>query len=145
MRRLALILTLGLAGHSAAMAQSPKTCGAASSSPDDVVQAQVDAYNAHDVDRFASCYADDVTLKSLAGDRPDVKGIEALKTTYKFLTTAPKEFGVEVVKRVVNGPIVVYLERVHGRAANSTAPTDSSVVYEVRNGKIVSAWFPPRQ
>jgi hypothetical protein len=141
------VVALGLIGHGLAAAQgaaSSKTCGAASSSPEDVVQAQVEAFNQHDLDRFANCYTDDAAVKWLGGDRPDTKGIDALKTGYQFLTSLPKERGVEIVKRVVSGPIVVDLERPHGLPPNAPPRPDSVVIYEVRKGKIVNVWFAPK-
>ena len=38
-------------------------CGK-STAPEAVVQTQVDAYNAHDLERFVQCYADDITTVS---------------------------------------------------------------------------------
>ncbi|KRE92475.1 hypothetical protein ASG87_00735 [Frateuria sp. Soil773] len=119
-------------------------CGTtdASSRPDQVVQAQVAAYNAHDIEAFAACYADDVSIVDLSGKRPEVKGQAALRKAFAFLDKAPRDFGVDIVKRVVNGPVVIDLEHPHGLPPGKHAP-DSLAVYEVRNGKIARLWFPP--
>ncbi|TBR36391.1 hypothetical protein EYV96_17060 [Dyella terrae] len=108
------------------------------------MQAQVEAYNAHDIDTFASCYAPDVTITDLSGKRPVVTGTEALKKAYAFLATMPKAFHVDIVQRVVNGPVVVDQEQVLGLPADKGKPR-ALAVYEVRNGKILHAWFPPRE
>jgi len=121
---------------------STMACGT-SNDPAQVVQAQVDAYNAHDIDAFAACYAENATLTDLSNKRPVVKGVPALKGTYAFLAKMPKEFHVEIVQRVVNGPIVIDKERVVGLPAGK-APFEAMAVYEVRDGKIVNAWFPPK-
>ncbi|KGI78063.1 nuclear transport factor 2 family protein [Oleiagrimonas soli] len=120
------------------------TCGTttATSSPAEVVQAQVDAYNAHDIEAFVACYAEDARVIDLSGKRPEVKGQAALKQTFAFLGKVPKNFGVDIVKRVVDGPVVIDLEHLHGLPPGKHAP-DSLAVYEVRNGKIVKLWFPP--
>ena len=136
--RLTIVLALLLAS---AFAQPARACGK-TSAPEDVVQAQVDAYNAHDVEAFARCYADDVTIHDLSGRDPPVKGIPALKKDYAFLATAPKEFRVEVVRRIVSGRIVVDHERVHG-LEKGKGPVEAVAIFEVYEGKIRNVWFPP--
>ena len=44
-----------------------------------VVQGQVEAYNDHDVEKFASFYSDEISIYDLSGDKPATKGIFALK------------------------------------------------------------------
>lgn len=138
-----------LAGLIAALLAAPAlpamaACGKtnAGSSPAEVVQAQVDAYNAHDIQAFAACYADDADVVDLSGKRPEVKGQAALKQAFAFLGKVPRDFGVDIVKRVVNGPVVIDLERLHGLPPGKQTP-NSLAVYEVRNGKIARLWFPP--
>lgn len=122
---------------------SAAACANTSSAPAAVVQAQVEAYNAHDIATFASCYADNVTFTDLTGKRPVIKGTEALKHGYAFLSTSSKEFHVAIVQRVVNGPIVVDQERILGLPPDKGQP-EAVAVYEVRDGKIQNVWFPPR-
>lgn len=138
-----------LAGLIAALLAAPAlpamaACGKtnADSGPAEVVQAQVDAYNAHDIQAFAACYADDADVVDLSGKRPKVKGQAALKQAFAFLGKVPGDFGVDIVKRVVNGPVVIDLEHLHGLPPGKQMP-DSLAVYEVRNGKIARLWFPP--
>ncbi|NUR22668.1 nuclear transport factor 2 family protein [Frateuria sp.] len=119
-------------------------CGStgAHSSPPEVVQAQVDAYNAHDVEALAACYADDASLVYLAGERPPIRGRDAIRMAFGFLPRQPKAFHVEVVRRSAAGPVVVDLERLHGLAPDKHLP-DAFAIYEVRAGLIAKAWFPP--
>ncbi|WP_049620696.1 nuclear transport factor 2 family protein [Frateuria defendens] len=119
--------------------QAMAACGGAGATPEQVVAAQVAAYNAHDIEAFAACYADDASLVDLTGKRPVVKGIPALKQTFAFLATKPKGFGVDIVKRIVNGPLVIDQER---RLDAPDKPA-AVAVYEVRQGKIQTVWFPP--
>jgi hypothetical protein len=121
---------------------SAMACGR-STDPAQVVQAQLDAYNAHDIDAFAACYADNVTVTDLSGKRAVIKGIPALKSAYAFLAKMPKEFHVEIVQRSVTGPTVVDLERAIGLPAGKGQP-EAMAVYEVRNGAILNVWFPPK-
>lgn len=118
-------------------------CGSGDSgTPEQIVQAQVDAYNAHDVGALAACYADDARLVYLSGEHPPIEGKDAIRTAFGFLATQPKAFRVEIVRRTVNGPVIVDLERVHGLPPGKHLP-DALAVYEVRAGRIARVWFPP--
>lgn len=110
--------------------------------PIDVVQAQVDAYNDHDLERFLACYADDATIYDLAGERPVVRGHSAMRETYSFLESVPEEFRVDIIDRLVSDAIIVDTERFVGLPEGVELP-DAVAVYEVRNGKIQNVWFPP--
>jgi putative hydrolase of HD superfamily len=122
---------------------SAMACGNPSADPVKVVQEQVDAYNAHAIDAFAACYADNARIYDLSGKRPVITGTAALKKTYAFLTKVPKDYHVEIVQRTATGPTVVDHERVIGLPAGKGQP-EAIAVYEVRDGKIQNVWFPPR-
>lgn len=111
-------------------------------SPTAVVDAQFKAYNAHDVEAFANCYASDVRMSYLDGEHPDIVGREGILKTFAYLAHAPKEQGVTLVHRIVTGPTVVDQEHVVGLPDGKTMP-DLSAIYEVRDGLIVKVWFPP--
>jgi putative hydrolase of HD superfamily len=119
-------------------------CGAtdAKSSPAQVVQAQVDAYNAHDIDALVACYAKDASLSFLDGEHPSTHGRDAIRTVFGFLARQPKAFHVEIVQRTATGPVVVDLERLHGLPPGKHLP-DAFAIYEVRDGLIAKVWFPP--
>lgn len=140
----ALMKTLAISVLAFLPAFSAVACDNQSGDPAEVVQAQVKAYNAHDIATFASCYADNVTVTDLSGKRPVVSGVEALKKAYAFLDKVPKAFHVDIVERVVHGPVVIDKERVMGLPADKGQP-EALAVYEVRNGKIQNLWLPPRE
>jgi putative hydrolase of HD superfamily len=119
-------------------------CGStnAKSSPTQVVQAQVDAYNAHDIDALVACYADDARLTELDGKRPPIRGRAAIRKAFGFLASQPMAFHVEIVRRTATGPVVVDQERLHGLPPGRHPP-DAFAVYEVRAGLIAAVWFPP--
>ena len=116
-------------------------CGE-STAPEAVVRTQVDAYNAHDIERFLQCYADDITIHDLSGKDPPVKGIAELRKDYQWLSKAPLEFRVQIIKRVTVGRIVVDVERVLGLPKDKGTP-EVVAIFEVRDGKIRNVWFPP--
>ncbi|MBB1400063.1 nuclear transport factor 2 family protein [Pseudoalteromonas sp. SG44-8] len=113
-----------------------------SKDPATVVQAQLDAYNAHDVDLFASCYSSDIQVKDLRKNGLDLAGKEDLVKTYQFLKSVPEEYKVILEQRMVNGSIVIDYERLTGLGEKEE---DRLVfaIYEVRDGKIKNVWFPP--
>ena len=114
----------------------------ASTNPEQVVQAQLEAYNARNIDLFASCHSADIKIKNSQEGAPDIIGQESLIKAYQFLKTAPKSFKVILENRIVNGPVVVDYERLTG-LGDGRDDMFAVAVYEVRNGKIVSVWFPP--
>jgi hypothetical protein len=118
-------------------------CGDASE-PASVVDAQLTAYNAHDIAAFAACYAADVRIHDLSGRYPLRQGQAELKKAYAFLHEVPDAFRVEVVRRIVSGPIVVDHERILGLPEKEGTP-EAVAIYEVRDGRITQAWFPPKR
>ncbi|NVJ60119.1 MAG: nuclear transport factor 2 family protein [Gammaproteobacteria bacterium] len=115
-----------------------------SGEPEQVVQAQLEAYNNRDIELFSTCFSEDVKVYNLSSEQPFIKSRDELKKTYQFLEKAPKSFKAVVEKRLVNGPIVIDHERVTGRGEGKS---DLLVfaIYEVRNGLITKVWFPPKE
>ena len=135
-----LMVAVGLMIH----AIQPTLACTDSTDPETVVQAQLDAYNAHDVDRFVECYSDDVSVTDLTGARPPIQGKAQLREAYGFLEQVPDEFRAVADNRMVNGPIVVDHERVVGRG-EGLPDLKVFAIYEVRDGKITRVWFPPAE
>jgi hypothetical protein len=135
----ALRLRQAQAGAPAAAA----SCGD-SSDPEKVVQAQLEAYNAHDLDAFVACYAEGVAIHNLGNGKPPRKGLRALREDYLFLKEVPKAYRAERADRIVSGPIVVDHELIRGLPPERGVP-EAIAVYEVRDGKILNVWFPPRK
>ena len=104
---------------------------------DDPVQAQLDAYNAQDVDAFCACYHDDVVMEDGHGHRRG-QGQDFLRSTYAQLFARFPANRARVVKRMRVGPWVVDEEEVTGR---SEQPLHVIAVYLVREGKIATVRF----
>ncbi len=110
------------------------------------MQAQVEAYNKHDVEAFLSCYADNATVYWLDGKKASVQGTEGLRKEYAFLGRIPAAgagFGVDVVTQAITGPTVANVEHTRGLPPNAPPRPDTLVIYEVRDGKILNVWFAP--
>ena len=110
--------------------------------PSAVVDAQFAYYNAHNVEAFASCYAENVEMVYLDESRPAIQGRFGILDKFAFLKTAPKEMGVQIVQRTLTGPTVIDKEHVVGLPSGKVMP-DMAAIYEVRGGQIVKVWFPP--
>jgi hypothetical protein len=84
----------------------------------DPVQAQLDAYSAHDVEAFAACHAADVKMFDAAGSLV-VDGIDALRTRYRALYVSSPQLRAAVTQRTRIGSPQVWFavdtERVTGR------------------------------
>jgi uncharacterized protein (TIGR02246 family) len=108
----------------------------------EVVQAQVDAYNAQDLDAFLATYADDVVVTSAA--KTVVQGKEALRERYRSLFARyPKNHASIAERRIEGEGVVVDHEIITGRAPDKPDPWDVGFVrYEVSGGKIKAVALP---
>src|SRR5215831_7486069 len=89
----ATLITLTRAAS--AQGVSPRT--AADTNPESVVQRQVDAYNARDLDAFVKLYSESAMVRAI--DAPDslaVRGRQAIRQSMTWLLQAPREFHVEI-------------------------------------------------
>ncbi len=110
-----------------------------SPSPETIVQAQVEAYNARDIDAFLATYAEDAQLfehpaKLLA------TGSVQMRERYAARFKEPNLHAV-IVKRIVMGNVVVDHERVTRTFPEGTGVLDAVAIYEVQNGKIAKGWL----
>ena len=77
----------------------------------DPVQAQLEAYNAHDIDAFMACYAEDAVVRHADG-RVLMNGHAELRARYERLFAANPEVTAEVPTRIRAGDWTVDEERV---------------------------------
>lgn len=111
----------------------------AQTKPTDVVQAQLVAYNAGDIDAFLAVFADDAQLYRLGNDEPFAAGKEQLRTLYGKLFENSPELHSEVTTRTVIGNRVIDYERITGRNGQAD-PWFIVMIYEVEEGLIRRAW-----
>lgn len=74
-------------------------------------RAQLDAYNAQDLDAHCACFADDVVVADLNGE-PNLHGIEAYRARYEGVFAQFPQNHAELVARIVIGNTVIDHERV---------------------------------
>lgn len=102
-------------------------------------QAQLDAYNARDIDSFASVYTDDVRLIDLATGIIFCSGLDELRQRYGRQFAEKTDLHCRLVSRIVCPPFVIDEEDVTGLSPDG--PVHAVATYECRDGKICRAWF----
>ncbi|MEM1257030.1 MAG: nuclear transport factor 2 family protein [Bacteroidota bacterium] len=105
-------------------------------SPRHIVEKQLEAYNARDIEGFAATYTQDVELFNFPNDRIG-KGKEHLIKTYKAFFEATPDLHCEIKNRIIMGNKVIDEEYLTVNGQNFSAVA----IYEVKNGKIAKVTF----
>lgn len=103
-----------------------------------VVQAQLDAYNARNVEALLQVYAEDAELY----EHPSTllaKGAAALRERFSARLREP-DLHAQLLNRMVMGSTVIDHERVTRNFPEGKGTLDMIMVYEVRAGRIARAW-----
>jgi hypothetical protein len=103
----------------------------------DVVQRQLEAYNARDLEAFAATYADGITIYRMPSTEPAIAGKAQLRDVYRRRFSSPS-LHADIVTRIVLGNKVIDHERVQGIREQ---PVEALAVYEVAAGLIEKVWF----
>ncbi|NRA93801.1 MAG: nuclear transport factor 2 family protein [Psychroserpens sp.] len=116
--------------------EDTKTSENPESSVEAIVQRNLDAYNARDIDAFMADYADDVKLYAYPNTLR-TEGKEAMRKSYKEWFDRTPDLNAFIKNRIVYGNKVIDEEQVtaNGQIFNAVA------IYEVENGKIVKVTF----
>jgi hypothetical protein len=106
-------------------------------SPEDIVQRQLEAYNAHDLEAFVATYAEDATIFRMPASSPTMAAHAAIAQVYAKAFAQPGRHA-EILSRMTLGNKVVD----HERVTSDGAPTMEAVaVYEVHGERIASVWL----
>lgn len=102
--------------------------------PEEVVQRQLNAYNARNLNAFIDTYADDIEI--YYNEELRLKGKSQMRTEYDFLNHVPNLY-CQIQNRIVINNKVIDLEKVRfgGETIRAVA------IYEVVNGKIKKVSF----
>ena len=110
-----------------------------SDSPIAVVQAQLDAYNARDIEALLRAYAPDAEQYMLHGERL-AQGHEQLRSRFLARFAEP-DLHARLLARTVMGAVVVDYEVVTRNFPEGQGTMEMLCVYEVLNGRIQKASF----
>lgn len=116
----------------------PTPTGSAMARPEDPVQRQLEAYNAHDLERFVAEYTDDVRVFRPPAAEPVLEGKAAFAAHYAQNRFHLPDLHAEVVNRMVAGDKVVDHEHITGL---QPGVVEAIAVYEVVQGRIRTVWF----
>src|SRR5688572_19321732 len=110
-------------------------------SPAAVVQRQLDAYNARDLDALMATYAEDAEQfehpsQLLARGAAQIRERSAQRLQEPNLHA-------ELLQRMVMGSIVIDRERVTRTFPEGPGTLELIAIYEVAGGRIARAWFIP--
>lgn len=104
-----------------------------------VVQAQLDAYNAKDIEAFMCCWAEDAQVFS----HPDTllaDGAAAIRARHLVRFQEPNLFG-RLVSRMAVGDTVIDREVVSRTFPEGPGRVDVIAIYRLAGGRISRAWF----
>jgi hypothetical protein len=107
-------------------------------SPEVVVQRQLDAYNARDIEALLGIYADDAQLF----EHPATllaNGSAALRERFAARFKEPNLYA-ELLNRMVMGNVVIDHERIDRTFPEGTGTLEMVMIYEVQAGRIAKAW-----
>jgi hypothetical protein len=104
--------------------------------PRDIVQAAIDAYHDHDLDRCLGYYAPDVVVKDAEG-RVLMDGTEAVRSRYATSMTDNPNIRYDIPNRIALGDWVIDEERVTG----FSKPGAPEVVRAVLVYRISGGWI----
>jgi len=107
-------------------------------SAEDVVQQQVNAYNARNTDAFLATYSPEIKIYN----HPDnllYSGHEEMRQHYQFLFESNPNLHVQIVKRIVAGNYVIDREKITGRSDQNIR--HAVAIYHIQDGLIQKVWF----
>jgi hypothetical protein len=107
--------------------------------PEAVVQMQLDAYNARDIEKFMAAWADDAQYF----EHPSTllaSGSVQIRERHLARFKEPNLHGL-LIKRMVAGNKVVDQERVTRTFPEGAGQIHVIAIYEVEGGRIAKAWF----
>jgi hypothetical protein len=107
--------------------------------PETLIQKQLDAYNARDVDALMATYADDAQQF----EHPDkllASGAAQIRERFVLRFREPNLHAL-LIKRIVAGNVVIDHEQVTRTFPEGTGKIELVAIYEMRNEKIAKAWF----
>lgn len=111
------------------------------SSESDLIDAEVAAYRARDVERFLTYFSADTRIMDASG-RTLMEGAEALRDSDRPLFASSPDLGVTIVARIAVGQFVIDHERIEGMVSPSRPPSFEAVcINRIEDGHITTMQF----
>ncbi len=109
-----------------------------STSPEDVAQMQLNAYNLGDIDSFLDAYSDTVKVYDFPNELR-YQGKDKMRDNYSGLFESTPDLHCQLIKRIVLGNTVIDQELVTG--LNNGGEIKAIAIYKIREGKIQEVYF----
>jgi len=119
-------------------AQAQESQNAQTETAEEVVNRQLAAYNAGDIDAFVATFSEDIEIYNARGEL-NMKGHEQLRERYGALFQRFPEQRCTIENRIIINNTVIDKERIEGRGNGRVSYAVS--VNKVKDGKIVSIHF----
>jgi uncharacterized protein (TIGR02246 family) len=103
----------------------------------DVVQRQLEAYNAQNLDVFCACFAEDCVIAYLNGAVTQ-EGKTALRARYQQMFSQYPENRARIVNRIAVGDVVIDHEDI---TRSADLRINAVAIYTVKNGLIARCDF----
>lgn len=110
----------------------------AQESAEQLAQAQLNAYNARNIEAFLAPYAEDVAVYSFPQNL-QYRGKAEMRATYTSMFEELPDLHCTLVSRMVQGDVVIDQESVVFRSGEP--PLKAIAIYKIRNGKIAEVYF----
>lgn len=126
----------------AALALPPRPAGAADKAPTPpvpLIDRQITAYNAHDLEAFVATYSPDIELFEFP-DKSLAKGMAALRERYKQRFADPI-LHATIADRMVLGNKVIDHELIRRTWPEGPGSWEAVVIYEMDKDLIAKCWF----
>lgn len=105
---------------------------------EELIQKQLEFYNAHDLEGFLSLYSENIKIYNLIDNTIIMEGTEELKNNYRERFEVLK-VNATLKNRIVIGNKVIDKEEVIGIKPNMVVK--AVAIYEVKNNLIENVWF----
>jgi len=113
----------------------PSHMNAQQPEPEQIVQANLEAYNDKDIEGFMSYFTEDIQIRNYDTGEVTANGTQAVREIYDRLFRASPDLHSRILKRTVFGNKVIDHEYITGRNG-SADPLELVLIYEVRGDKI---------
>jgi len=107
------------------------------SNPLELVERQLAAYNARDLEAFLAVFSDDVEVTRLPATAPAISGKAAFRKFYAENRFNLPDLHAEIVGRLVMGSKIIDHERITGIGPE---PMEIIVAYAIEDGVIRRMW-----
>ena len=107
--------------------------------PADIVDRQIEAYNAHKIDDLIATYHPKIQVYSLLSEKIVLNELDELYAYYVNVFTTSPQIKTQTLNRIINGSLIIDFQHITGKKDMSNY--DISIIYEIKNHFIIRIWL----